>query len=120
MVPSNSDTGYLVFVTDLAQRGYHLAALRYSHRAARVEAASRWWVEGAGNLTFQDDVLPFFFNEGICYRHSGEECSGVGVQGIIVELSCSGNFYDMSQVHHGYAVADMAHHGKVMGDEEVA
>src|SRR3972149_10971351 len=38
---------------------------------------------------------------------------------VLIQLFGSGYLYNTSQVHHGYAGADVAYHGEVMGDEEI-
>jgi len=63
----NSDAGYLVATTYVAERGYRLATLRDSHAAARVEAAAGRRVEGGGYLSLQDDALTLFFDKGVSY-----------------------------------------------------
>ena len=37
----------------------------------------------------------------------------------VIDLVAAGQLHDDAQVHHGHAVADVAHHGEVMGDEQV-
>jgi len=42
------------------------------------------------------------------------------MEGVIIKLPRLADFHDVAQVHHRYAVGDVADDGKVMGDEEVA
>ncbi len=41
------------------------------------------------------------------------------MQGIVVNFVAVGEFHDHPEVHHSDAVADVAHHGKVVCDEEI-
>ena len=41
------------------------------------------------------------------------------MQRILVKVILIGQFYHDAQVHHGYAVANVAHHAQVVGDEQV-
>ena len=71
---------------DLAEGRNGLAAFGDGHKAARMEAAARGRVEGAGNFTFEDDTLASFFDEGVGNRHGGEQGPGIGMEGIIIEF----------------------------------
>jgi hypothetical protein len=48
----------------------------------------------------------------------GEQAAGVGVRGALEEVGGRAGFDDSSGIHDGDAVADAAHHGEVVGDEE--
>jgi len=52
-------------------------------------------------------------------RHGLEERAGVGMERVVEQFALGGEFHDVSEVHDGYPVADVAHNGKVVGDEKV-
>ena len=52
-------------------------------------------------------------------RHGREQRLRVGVQRVLVQLQPAGQLHQLAQVHHRHAVADVAHDGEVVGDEQV-
>ena len=50
---------------------------------------------------------------------SGEKCARVRVQRVMVDQLRGPNFNDVTEIHHSNAVGDVAHHGQVVGDEDV-
>ena len=56
---------------------------------------------------------------GVGDRDRRQQRLGVGVQRAGVELDARGDLDDAAEIHHGDAVADVAHHGKIVGDEDV-
>ena len=80
-------------------------------RATRLEAAavkSRW---GAGIV---DNVPWLSRSNRVRRRDSLQQCLGIRMQGLIKELVLRGQFDKAAQVHYRNAVADVAHHRKIM------
>src|SRR5438046_429353 len=97
----------------------HLAADRLRLPAARVEAAARRRVHGRRYVTGQDDALALLLHLRIGDRHGGQQRLAVWVERVLVKVDAVGELDDLSQVHDRDAVADVAHHGEVVRDEQV-
>ncbi len=104
---------------DLAPLGFTLATVGFSDGTTWVEATTTWWVDGAGWVAAQDNTLARPCGFGIRDGDSGEQGLCVWMQWVRIKFIAAGQFDDDTQVHHGYTVADMAHHAQVMGDEQI-
>ena len=83
-----------------------------------MEGTPRGQVRRVGHVALEDD--PVAAERGIGKGHGREQGPGVGVQRSRVQLVPRGRFDDLSEVHDGHPVADVAHHAEVVGDEQVA
>ena len=84
---------------------------------ARVEAAARGWVEGAGDFAGEHDVFPLVIGMG--WQGGGKQGLGVGMQRMGAEFLAVGQLDYLTQVHHGNAMADVGDGGQVMANEEI-
>ena len=84
-----------------------------------MEAAARWRTHGAWDLARDDLLAARGFQLGVGDRHGCQQRLGVGMQRILVELVAGRDLDNAPEVHHGDAVADVAHDGKIVGDEDV-
>ena len=96
----------LLFLTDL------LAVL-----AAGMETAAGGNIDGGGNIAFQQDALLLVVNIG--HRNGGQQCLGVGMHRLLVQLFCIGDLHDLAQVHNDDSVGDVFNNGHIVGDEDV-
>jgi len=101
------------------QLGEHLTALVDGDGAAWVEYASGWRVQGARDLTGQQDSFPLGVDNRVRYRYRGQEGLGIRMDGVDVNLIPVRHLHDVAQVHHADTVADVTDYGQVVGDEEV-
>ena len=86
-------------------------------RTARMEAAAGG--HHAGHLAQQHLALAPGFGIGVGHRHRRQQCPGIGMQRLAEQRVAVGHLDDAAQVHHRDAVADVAHHGQVVRDEEI-
>ena len=85
--------------------------------ATWVEATARGWVCRTGDVPFKHNAFPFHFLSWVGDRNSGDECLGVRVEGVVVDVVDVAEFYDFAEVHDGNTVANVANHGEVMSNE---
>jgi len=104
--------------------GGHLAERRLVQHAnllrvvaARVEAAARRRGDRAGDIPRQDHAR--LLSPRVRDGGGREQRLGVGVERDPVEGLGVGQFRELSQVHHGHAVADVLHNAQVVGNEQV-
>ena len=83
--------------------------------APGTEAAPRGRIDGTGDIPFQDRVA--YYPVWVWHRRGAQERLGVRVQGALVEVVAGGDLDDLAQVHHRDAVADVANHREVVGNE---
>ena len=87
--------------------------------AAGVEGAALWRIDGAGDVSGEDDALAGGLDYGVGDGYGGEKGTGVWVLGVSVELVPAGYLDDLAQVHDRDSVRYMPDDGEVVGDEEV-
>src|ERR1700730_3668421 len=109
--------GNPVIGRDLLEGLLIVCARRDTHRAATVEAASRWRIDRARNVTLEHDSLASHRGIGNGYR--GEERLGVGVRRISVQLLARRNLDDLPEIHHGYARRYVFDNRQVMRNEQI-
>ena len=88
-------------------------------RTAGVEAASCGRVDRAGYVSLQQDARPLPLDLGIGGGHRRQQGVRVGVHGLGEQPVGAGLLHDLAQVHDGGAVADVPHHGQIVGDEQI-
>jgi len=92
---------------------------------AHLHPMSTPWMKGAtgrridraGNIAFEHN--PFFAGFWIRNRYGRKQRLGIRVFRIGVYRFVRTHFHDFAKVHHGNPIADMFHHGQVMGDDDV-
>src|SRR5688500_11415631 len=84
-----------------------------------MQAATAWRVERARYLTLHDDALPPFFDGTRGHRHCGKQGLRVGMQRRRVKALFRRDLDNLAEIHNGDAVAQVADHGQVVGDEYV-
>ena len=70
-----------------------------------------------GGVVHQQLFLPL--PAGVRHGNGGQQAAGVGVDGVGRQLFGPGQLHDAALVDDGDAVGDVAHHGKIVGDEQV-
>ena len=98
-------------VVDVAGPGHGL-------RAARVEAAGGRRVGGRRHVTAEHLALLGLGQRRIGDRHGREQRARVRMARVPVELLGGRELHDAAEVHHRDALAHVAHHGEVVGDED--
>ena len=86
--------------------------------AAGMESTAIRHVHGISHIPFQDDSLlldRLFRDSG----HGRQQCFGVRVFGIGEYLFGLAQLDDLAHIHHSYPVADIFHHGQVVGYKEI-
>jgi hypothetical protein len=84
-----------------------------------VEAAAAWRIDRAGHVANENDALALALGLGIGDRDCRQQRLRIGMQRVIVKLVLVRQLDNFAQVHHRHAVADMAHHRKIVRDEQV-
>ena len=87
LITGNSDARYLMSFANILESRDGLAAFWDGHKAARMEGATRGWIQGAGHFTLQDDAFPLFLDKRVGNGDGGEQGSRIGMQGVVVEYS---------------------------------
>ena len=87
--------------------------------AARMEGAARGRVHGRRGSAAQDDALPRAFGRRVWQGDGADEGLRVGVERVLLERLCCGRLHDVTQVHHGDAVAHVLDDTQVVGYEQV-
>src|SRR5260370_6340612 len=104
----------------LFQRRLDLAADRkLRDRAARMEPAAFGRVDRRGDLALEQDGLAARLELGVRVRDRAQQDLGVWMQRVVVNLSTVRDLDDLAEVHDRHAVADVAHYGEVVGDEQI-
>ena len=75
--------------------------------------------DGRGQVAGEQDLLAAVLDHRVGHRHGGQQRPGVGVQRLGVEVVGGGLLDHAAEVHHADPVADVPHHGQVVGDDEV-
>src|SRR5260370_26613970 len=109
-----------VTVSLLLQRRLDLAADRkLGDRAARVEPAALGRVDRRGDLALEQDGLAVRLELGVRVWDRAQQDLRVWMERVVVDLSAARDLDDLAEVHDRHAVADVAYHGEVVGDEQV-
>ncbi len=95
----------------------HLVADILAVAAARMESATRRWVDRAGNVTLEDDS--FLFVLRIRNGHSGKKRPSIRVFSVAVDGLAGGDFDNLSQIHDRHSVADMLDHPEIVRNEKI-
>src|SRR6185312_13708404 len=106
--------------SQLGARGEALAAHWHSVRAARVEAATRWWIDQARRLATGwqfDDSLFTLGEHSRWVRRRGEEKLGVWMFWCLDNGFCRTSLDQLASIHHENLVGEVARAGDVMSDE---
>ena len=70
-----------------------------------------------GGVVHQQLFLPL--PAGVWHGNGGKQAAGIGVDGVGCQLFGPGQLHDAALVDDGDAVGDVAHHGKIVGDEQI-
>ena len=90
------------------------------HKMLRLQFAPLRGLSGVvvhGGVVDQQLFLPL--PAGVRHGNGGQQAAGVGVDGVGRQLFGPGQLHDAALVNHGDAVGDVAHHGQVVGDEQI-
>lgn len=102
---------------DVTQGGDFLFAPGTAPEATRVEGTARRYPQRARHIPFHHDPLLLRAHRG--GRDGGKQRPAVGVVLAAVKSVPGCQLHDTPEVHHRDAVAHMADHAEVMGDENV-
>ena len=97
----------------------YLVTYIHHTRAAGAEVAALGWISRTGYISLQDDALAFFLDDRVRNGHGAEQSLGIGMHGVVVQIIPIGQLCQLAQVHNSDAIADMAHHAQVVGDEKI-
>lgn len=86
------------------------------NRAARMEAASCWDIDGVGCFSLQDGS--FVSQARVGHGDDGKESLGIWVLGFFENLEHGANFHDAAQIHDGHTVGKKSDRPKVVCDED--
>ena len=87
--------------------------------ASRPERTAGRHVQRRGNVSFQNDPLPFSCDSGIRDRYRGKQRLGIRMDRIITDFIGRADFHDLSEIHYGDPVRNMPYDQDIMGDEQV-
>src|SRR3990172_13000678 len=87
--------------------------------ATGMEDAPRRGVQRAGHVTLEDDALPPGLYLRVWNGDRGEQCLGIGMKRVIVQLCTPRDFHQFAEIHDRDTVTDVAHHGEVMGNKQI-
>ena len=106
-------------IPHIAQYRIVRLAARKRLRTAGMKPASRRRIHRAGHFADDDAAWAGGFDCRVGDWHRRQQGLGVGVQGVYVDRVAGGDFDNPAEVHHGDAVADVADHRQVVGDEQI-
>jgi hypothetical protein len=94
----------------------NLAAV-FDQRTSSLELAAWRWVKGAGHIPckFLNTLGTFLLRS----RDSGEEGEGVRVKRSVEEFLRGCILHDVTEIHDGDPVTDVAHDMEVVGNEKI-
>jgi hypothetical protein len=112
-------TGDPVIWLDLVKLRYFGAAslVHLGMRAAWMKRASRRRSSWIGNVPTEDDALSL--TVGIGYGNGRQQGCRVGMHGFPISVGCRSKLHESSEIHHYYAIGDMANNGEVVSNEQV-
>ena len=105
-------------IAEPAQRRHRSLARFGPAGTAAVEAANiRIGIDRAHRLAGQPQPL-----RAVCVepRDGRHQCLGVRVERMLEYLGGRPGFDDFAEIHHQHAIANQPHHGKVVGNEQIA
>ena len=82
-----------------------------------MKFAAPWPVQHAWNFAFDGEISTALAGVGLRLR--GNQAFGIGVQRLFEDFTGGANFDEAAQIHDSNPVRDMAHHGKIVGDDKV-
>ena len=85
--------------------------------AAGMERTTRGWIHGAGRIAAKNHALGFAFR--VRHGHGREQGAGIRVFRVLENRPSVGQFHERAQVHDRHPVAQVPHHGQVVGNEHV-
>src|SRR5207302_3013406 len=109
-IPRRMNAGRPVASLYLPQLRYHLLTLCGSHPAARMEHASSWRIQRAGDLSRERYALSLSVYYRVGYGYGGKERLGIWVERGRIDRVPVGDLHDAAQVHHRHPVADVPYH----------
>ena len=86
---------------------------------ACAETASARRVDWRRHIAGEMDAVARRRQIRIGNRHGTHQCPRVGMQHIGIQLLHGRAFHHAAQIHHADIVGDVAHHGEVVGDEQI-
>ncbi len=112
------DTGCFMTIRAAFHRRIHQPALLARERAAWMESASGWKVQGVRRLALQDD--PLAAQTWVRNRCNREQRLRVRVARVIEHLFCCSALHNPPQIHHHQPVCKIGNRPQVVGDEQDA
>ena len=109
--------GHAVVGLHLGKRRHDLVATLDLREATAGETASRWGIDGRGDVAFEDDALAL--GGRIDRRDGREQRLGVGRQWVGVQRLLRRDLHHLAEVHHAHAVGHVLHHVQAVRDEQV-
>ena len=82
-----------------------------------MEPATRRRIDSARRIALQDHVIAPDLRVGD--RDRGDQRLGVGMTRTVEQLVPRRRLDELAEIHDGDAIADMAHHAEVMGNEQI-
>ena len=92
---------------------------RHGLGAPGVEPAAGRRRDGRGHVADQDDLLPLVGQVRVGDGHRGQQRTGIGMTRDREKLVRGRDLRHLAEVHDRDGLADVAHHGKVVRDEDV-
>jgi len=80
------------------------------NRAACVKVAALRRVQGAGNVTFQDNALAIAGFVRVRDRYRGHQRAGVRVERVQIDFIPIRQLHHLTEIHYDHPVADVPHH----------
>jgi len=108
-------TCHPVLIAQIFQLRFFPRADIHAAGTAGMKAAAGRRIDGAGDITSQNNSLTFSIEIGD--RYGWKQGLGVGVCGVGIHIPVGGHFHYLSQIHHGDAITDIFHHRQIMGDD---
>src|SRR5262245_33198902 len=105
--------------TNLSHLWYFAPAMLVGDWAAGVENAARWRIKRRRYLALERARRAGALDPRVGDRRGVEQCLGIGMLRIGVELVAVGDLGDAAQIHHRHPVGDVAHDREIVGDEQV-
>tara|TARA_B100000949_G_C14137289_1_gene389164 strand:+ start:391 stop:750 length:360 start_codon:yes stop_codon:yes gene_type:complete len=99
------------------KRRFKLGTDFHGMLATGSETAAGRWGNGTRRVSSKRRLCT-----SLPWVHCGDRAQkrlGVGMKGIIIKLVGFGQFNYLPKIHHRYAVRQISHYMKVMGDEDV-
>jgi len=111
--------GHKMTGDNLAIFRVHLTAVLIRPGTAGVEVAAHRGVDRARDIAFQQDALAVARPRGIGDGDGRHQRLGVRMHGAQIDFVAVSQFHDFAQIHHSHAVADVANHAEIVGNEDI-